>query len=196
MVSLSDEVIVLFNKKKESAFELVFNMYYPRLVYFAKEYVSYDDAKNLVQDAFITLWNKKPEFGSESQLRSYLYLTVKNNCLMHLRHEKVRDSYNNQVAKQQQNQIFQVALENIDTSELILNEINAIVDATVEVLPPRCREIFVLSRFEGKKNQEVAEELNISLKSVEAQITKALKIFKKALIDYLPLLISFLVIGK
>lgn len=196
MNSLSDDLIGLLNENNESAFELVFNMYYPRLVYFAKEYVSYDDAKSLVQDAFITLWNKKPMFGSESQLRSYLYLTVKNNCLMHLRHEKVRDNYKNQVAKQLQNQIYQVALDNIHTSDFILKEINIIVDATVEELPPRCREIFILSRFEGKKNQEVAQELNISLKSVEAQITKALKIFKKALVDYLPVLISLMVIGN
>ena len=88
--SLSPEVIQLFNKQMESAFEVVFNLYYPRLVYFAKEYVPYGDAKNLVQDAFVAMWKKKPEFLSEAQLQSYLYTNVKNHCLMFLRHEKVK----------------------------------------------------------------------------------------------------------
>lgn len=193
MNSLSKEIIQLLNEKQEAAYEVVFNLYYPRLVYFAKGYVAYDDAKNLVQDAFVALWNKNPKFLSEAQLQSFLYTSVKNNCLMQLRHEKVKESYKEDEVVRKQNQVYSLALEQIGTSTITFQEIEHIVEKTLEELPPRCREVFVLSRMEGKKNQEVAETLDISLKAVEAQVTKALKTFRLTLKDFLPL-VAFLLL--
>jgi RNA polymerase sigma-70 factor (ECF subfamily) len=193
MNSLSKEVIVLLNQKQEAAFEVVFSLYYPRLVYFAKEYVPYEDAKNLVQDAFVGMWNNKPEFLSEAQLQSFLYTSVKNNCLMFLRHEKVQKHYSKNVIKQKQDQVYISALGEIDTSVFTFQEIESIIEQTLSKLPPRCREVFILSRMEGKKNVEVAEELDISVKSVEAQMTKALKVFRVALKDFLPLVAYLLI---
>lgn len=189
MNSLSNEIIEMLNQKQEAAFEVVFNLYYPRLVYFAKEYVAYEEAKNLVQDAFVSFWEKNPVVLNESQLQSYLYTTVKNNCLMRLRHETVKKNFSNDVKKRIQNQIYTSALEDLDTSMTTFNEIETIIQNALDGLSPRCREIFVMSRFEGKKNREVAEVLNISEKAVEAQLTKALKIFKVALKDFLPLVV-------
>jgi RNA polymerase sigma-70 factor, ECF subfamily len=186
--SLSNEIIELLNQKQEAAFEVMFSLYYPRLVWFAKEYVPYQDAKNLVQDAFITFWEKNPAASNESQLQSYLYTIVKNNCLMYLRHEKIKKGFADEAEMKMQNQVYQSALEQLNTSEMAFQEIEAIIEKTLAELPPRCREVFVLSRLEGKKNHEVAKELNISVKAVEAQITKALKVFKEALKDFLPLL--------
>lgn len=196
MDSLSVEILQLFNRKQEAAFEIVFNLYYPRLVYFAREYVPDAEAKNLVQDAFITLWEKKPEFLSEAQLQSYLYTNVKNNCLMFLRHEKVKRNYKENTAYQKQNQLYESALKQIDTSVLTFQEIENIIEKTISELPDRCREVFLLSRMEGKKNQEVADELSISVKAVEAHITKALKIFRIALKDYLPLVAYLLIMNR
>ena len=195
MNSLSNEIIGLLNEKQEAAFEVVFSLYYPRMVYFAKEYVSYNDAKSLVQDAFISLWDKNPKFMNEAQLQSYIYTNVKNNCLMYLRHEKVRKNYAEKAAAEKQNQIYTTALGQIDTSVMAFQEIEAIIEKTLAGLPPRCREVFMLSRLEGKKNQEVAGALNISVKSVEAQITKALKVFRVALKDFLPL-VAYLLINN
>jgi len=190
MKVLSNDVIALLNKKNEAAFEVAFNLFYPRLVSFAKEYVPEDDAFNLVQDAFITLLEKTPAFLNENQLQSYLYTNVKNNCLMFLRHEKVKQKYSDQkLATERQVNLNVQALERLDTSSMAFMEIEQIIADTLEKLPARCREIFLLSRFEGKKNAEVAEMLDISEKAVEAQITKALKVFKVALKDYLALLI-------
>jgi RNA polymerase sigma-70 factor, ECF subfamily len=188
MNSLSKEIIELLNKKQEAAFEITFSLYYPRLVYFAKEYVSYEDAKGLVQDAFVTFWEKSPAVLSESQLQSYLYTLVKNNCLMRLRHEKVKKAYNNAMEIKMQNNVYLSALEQLDTSLTTFQEMESIIKKTLNELSPKCREIFILSRMEGKKNHEIAKELNISVKAVEAQITKALKIFRVSLKDFLPLL--------
>ncbi len=187
MDSLTNEIIELLNEKQEAAFEVVFSLYYPRLVYFAQEYVSYEDAKSLVQEAFIAFWEKNPKVMSQFQLQSYLYTSVKNNCLMHLRHEKVKKRFDDDAALKVQNQVYLSALEQLDTSVISFQEIETIIEKTLSGLPPRCRDVFVLSRFEGKKNHEVAEELNISEKAVEAQITKALKVFRVALKDFLPL---------
>jgi len=188
MNTLSNEIIELLNKKQEAAFEVMFNLYYPRLVWFAKEYVPYEDAKSVVQDAFITFWEKNPIVSNESQLQSYVYTLVKNNCLMFLRHEKIKKGFVDETGMKMQNQVYRLALEQLDTSEMAFQEIEAIIKKTLAALPPRCREVFVLSRLEGKKNHEVAQELNISVKAVEAQITKALKVFKDTLKDFLPLL--------
>ena len=196
MTSLSKEIIELLNKKQEAAFEVVFNLYYPRLVYFAKEYVVYEEAKGLVQDAFVSFWEKNPVISNESQLQSFLYTTVKNNCLMRLRRQKVINNFRDRSKERIQNQIYVSALEQLDTSVTAFQEIEIIFEKTIADLPPRCREIFVLSRFEGRKNQEIAEKLGISVKSVEAQITKALKILKIALKDFLPLIAYLLVSGQ
>ena len=190
MDSLSKETIELLNNKNHAAFETMFRLYHPRLVYFSKEYVSYEDAKGLVQESFIIFWENPLTFTHEAQIRSYLYTLVKNKCLMRLRHEKVKKEF---VAKSEaehlQNQIYQSALEQLDTSEVTFNEMESIIQKTIESLPPRCREIYLLSRHECKKNQEIATDLNISLKAVEAQITNALRVFRVALRDYLPFFI-------
>ncbi len=188
MKVLSNDIIALLNNRNDAAFDVVFTVYYPRLVAFSKEYVSEDDALNFVQDAFITLLDKAPSFSDENQLQSYLYTNVKNNCLMFLRHEKVKKKYSDhKIATDTLYNLNLEALERLNTSPIAFMEIEQIVNDTLDKLPPRCREIFILSRMEGKKNAEVASIFNISEKSVEAQITKSLKVFKIALKDYLAL---------
>ena len=86
------------------------------------------------------------------------------------------------------------ALTSLDTSELTFTEIERIIEETLAGLSPQCRKIFEMSRFSDKRNKEIAEELNISVKAVEGQITKALKIFRITLKEYLPL-IAWLFIG-
>ncbi|MCG6189534.1 RNA polymerase sigma-70 factor [Maribellus maritimus] len=194
MNSLSSEIITLLNQKQKAAFEVIFNLYYPRLVCFAQEYVSFEVARNLVQDAFLSFWEKNPPVISESQLQSYLYTTVKNSCISRLRHEKIKKKFIEESERKIQKQLYISALENLDTSTIAFQEIEVIIERTLADLPPRCRKVFILSRFEGKKNHEVAGELNISQKAVEAQITKALKIFRIALKDFLPLVAYLLVV--
>ncbi len=191
MIPLSSDILKLLNQKKDAAFEVVFNLYYPRLVYFAKVYVPEADAKSMVQDAFISMWESEPKFISEAQLQGYLYTNVKNNCLMFLRHEKVKKKYAANKAEQKQKQLHEAALKQLDTSAVSFHEIETIINKTLSELPDRCREIFILSRIDGEKNQDIAEKLSISVKAVEAQITKALKVFRITLKDYLPL-VAFL----
>ena len=195
MDSLSNDELVLLNKKQEAAFDVVFRLFFPRLVYFAREYVSYDDAKNAAQDAFVALWKSKTDFSNEAQLQSYLYTSVKNNCLLLLRHEKVKGTFAKET-NEKKKQLYISALNQLDTSEVTFFEIESLITKTLSELPPRCKAIFELSRFDGKRNSEIAESLDISVKSVEAQITKALKIFKNALKDYLPLVAYIMIVNR
>ncbi len=192
MKVLSDEIIALLSQKNKAAYEVVFHMYYPRLVYFAREYISLEEAKNMVQDAFLILWSNHQQFTNEAQLQGFLYTCVKNNCLMRLRHEEVKRNYCENEKIRKQKQIHQLALEQLDTSTAVFQEIEKIIEETLLDLPPRCREIFILSRIEGKKNKEIADSLDLSVKAVEAQITVALKKFRIALKDFLPLIAFFL----
>ena len=84
-------------------------------------------------------------------------------------------------------------LSSIEPSAFVFEEIERIIQQTLDELPPQCRKVFLLSRFEEKKNREIAEELNISVKVVEKHITKGLRIFKVALKDYLPFVAYLLV---
>ena len=195
MSSLSKNTIDLLNKNNESSFDILFRLYYPRLVYFAKQYVSYEVARGIAQDVFIIFLDKKPTFDNEYQLRGYLYTLAKNNCLMHQRRKKVKENYANNITGENiQNQVYQSALEQLDTSAVTFKEMESIIAKTLDSLPPRCREVFILSRYEGKKNRETADILSISVKAVEAQMTNALKVFRVALKDFLPF-ITFLFVN-
>ena len=109
---------------------------------------------------------------------------------MFLRHEQVKKKYvERKIADQSQIDLNIQALDRLNTSSIAFSEIEQIITLTLNELPPKCREVFLFSRFEGKKNSEVAEILNITEKAVEAHISKALKAFRISLKDYLSLLI-------
>lgn len=163
--------------------------------FFAKEFVQDDDTANSVaQGAFIKLWEKRKDLRVDSNLLAWLFTVTKNDCLKLLRRRRKESLVDDSIINfADENIVGLKALEQFDTSELVLKEINQIVEQTLQQLPPRCREIFQLSRFEELKNREIAQQLNISEKAVEAQMTKALKVLKKNLQDYLPLVSWFMI---
>ncbi|MGV8095395.1 MAG: RNA polymerase sigma-70 factor [Mangrovibacterium sp.] len=172
----------------EVAFKVIFNKYYSRLYYFILEFISPDDiAENIVQDTFFTLWNKRQELKNDSNLSAYLFTVAKNNCLYKLRDQRYRQKLfmTNPLGQDEVDMNMEV-LSTLDSSSYTFAEIDKIIERTLEELPPQCKKVFVLSRFEEKKNKEIAEELNISVKVVEKHISKGLKKFRESLKDYLP----------
>jgi RNA polymerase sigma-70 factor, ECF subfamily len=193
MSEFCSEIVAQFIKGDESSFKVIFNFFYPRIYHFVREYIPNDDlAEDLVQDTFLILWNNRQNLKSDTNINAWLYTIARNNCLKKLRNDKSGKEFlsfyqiNGLELKMNLN-----ALSSLDTSELTFSEIERIIENTLAGLPQQCRKIFELSRFENRKNKEIAEELEISVKAVEGQITKALKIFRKALKDYLPL-VSYL----
>ncbi|MEO5997841.1 MAG: RNA polymerase sigma-70 factor [Chitinophagaceae bacterium] len=195
---MTDEEKCLFEKMRsgdEAAFKVIYNKYVPRLYYFIREYISQEDlAENIIQDTLLTLWDKRAGLADDTNLAAYLFTVAKNNCLYKLRDLK----YNKNLYDSSDVGILELranldALDSFDTSALTFHEIEKIIKDTLKQLPPQCGVVFKLSRFEEKKYKEIAKELDISLKAVEGHISKALKLFRANLKDYLPL-VAFLFI--
>lgn len=171
-------------------FDKIYLLYFSRMHRFAKEYVLFDeDAENIVQDVFMHLWEKREVLDIQVNLISYIFMLVKNRCLDYLRHKVVVDEYKQELS------IKLSALELLNNSFTSDEEIATIVRVAVDKLPERCREIFLMSRVEGKKYREIADELNLSVNTVENQMAIALKKLRVELKDYMPLLV-FLIYVK
>ncbi|WP_010665625.1 RNA polymerase sigma-70 factor [Marinilabilia salmonicolor] len=175
----------------ERAFGLLFSSYYERLYYFSLHYLNNNEAsKDVVQDLFSVVWEKKEKLENIENLSAWLYSIAKNLCLKKMDHLKVVRKHSDYL-KYRELCVNQNSLNELDTSPMIFDEISGIIQATLKSLPSHSRRIFELSRFENKKNKEIAVELDVSLKTVEAHISKCLKIFREALKGYLSLLVFF-----
>ena len=173
-------------------FDSIYMNNFSRLFLFAKEYVLFDEeAENIVQDIFLMLWEKREALRVDVSLTAYLFTLVKNKCIDFLRHRMVEQMYSQNV-KHEYNEELNVklfALESFDHNFSSEEDIETLLRNAIDKLPERCRLIFIKSRIEGKKYKEIAEELNLSVNTVEGQISIALKKLREELKDYLPLLL-------
>lgn len=172
----------------EAAFRLIYNNYSSRLYYFVLEFIPLKDAaEDIVQDTFLTLWNRRKELKDDTNLASYLFSGAKNNALYRLRDKKYRQRlFLNSIDVSELNLTID-ALATSDTSAFVFQEIEQIIQETLSSLSPQCRKVFEMSRLQEMKNREIAEKLNISVRTVEGHISKGIKTLKIALKDYLPL---------
>ena len=171
----------------KNKFEALFREYFTGLSYFARKYTGdLDSAKEIVHGVFLRIWEIRTEFDWEKPAKSYLFTSVYNRSLNYLRDNKrfishEEASHNNLIIDEPG------YTDHLETAELETRIKKALMQ-----LPERCREIFELSRFENKKYAEIAVQLNISVKTVETQMSKALQILKNELKDYLTLLLILL----
>lgn len=186
--------VIYMDSLKEN-FDKIYVTYFSRMFHFAKEYVLFDeDAENIVQDIFMFLWEKRDVLNVELSLSAYLFTLVKNKCLDHLRHKMITEEYSkniqNDYVDELNMKLYSLEIFNSDFSTE--NDVERILSEAINKLPPKCRAIFVKSRIEGKKYREIAEELHISVNTVEGQMSIALKKLRVELKDYLPLFFFFL----
>ena len=160
-------------------FEQLFRELLKPLSHFALKYVGdWDEAKGLVHEVFVAVWEKFETLPADTQYQSYLYTAVRNRCLNYIRDKKIHLSFE-QVPE---NQLMEVQ-PTLETSELERE-----IEMAIQSLPEKCRMVFELSRREGLKYAQIAEKMEISVKTVEAQMSKALGIMKKHLSEFLSLL--------
>ena len=165
-------------------------------MYFAKQYIyDIEASKNIVQDVFTELWDKRNTLQADTNINAWLFTVTKNKSLKIISHLKSQKHYNSYF-KSRQLDVNYIALSDFDTSNFVFEELQAQINAALEKLSPACRKVFELSRFEDRKNKEIAEELNLSIKTVEAHISKALRSLKADLKDYLPLFYILLHLHK
>lgn len=160
-------------KGEEKAFEYIFNHYYDGLLNYAGHIVGETElANDLVQETFCKLYEGHADLNIHLSIKSYLYKSVYNSCLNELKHRKV---VNNYVDREMLNFYFSEIIQTPEAELALLDEdINNALQEAIDKLPERCREIFVLSKMDEMSNKEIAEHLNISVKTVEIQMTKAL----------------------
>ena len=195
---MADEInIEIFKRLKEgdeASFEIVFKSYFERLVSFANEYV-YDKeiARGIAQETFVKLWEKRANINTEANINAYLYTLTKNSCLSYLRHLKTKQRYFEKRKKEFEDLMLNYdALSQLNIDGIDFNSIEKIIKETVESMPPRCKEVFTLSRFEELSNKKIAEKLEISVKAVEANNSRAIKMLRKNLKNYIqPALLAF-----
>jgi len=168
------------------AFEVLFNDNYERLAYYAYQYLKdQDNAEDVVQELFSKLWINRKKLGSDINITAYLYSAVRNACLNHIKHEKVKESF-------QLNSIIPLPNDNYISNKIDADELNKLIQSSIFELPPERQKIFLLSREQGMKYQEIAEHLAISVKTVEAQMGSALRFLRERLKEYLLVFIAFL----
>ena len=158
-------------------FQKVFELYYNPLCRFASGYLQdTDDAQEIVQQVFINMWKNRETINPRGQIKSYLFTSVKNRCLNHIRDQKKFRSYYLDVEVELEIPVF-------EKDNLLEKDLKKQLDGALDKLPEKCRQVFMLCRFEDMKYKEVAEKLNISQKTVEAQMSKALRILREEFKD-------------
>ena len=174
------------NKRNPELFEELFKQYSKPLFYYAAKFVEDEAARDIVQDVFAKLWSDQ-KITIKLSLNSFLFTMVRNSCLQTLEKQKVRNKYLESTKLKLQEEELQFYMH--EKTSLIEQELENKLNEVLDSLPDRCKQIFMMSRFENKKNKEIAEEIDISVKAVEIQITKALGSIRSEMKDYLPLLL-------
>lgn len=185
------DIIASLTRRDEKIFEQLFKTHVKELHAYACTILKDEmAAEEIVQDIFYKLWERPDKFSINGSVASYLYRAVYNACLNHLKHLKVRLKYESHTVHQMKNQTDSAS------KKIISKELESRVKEALERLPEQCRTIFQLSRFEELKYREIAERLEISIKTVENQMGKALKIMRAELAEFLPFLILLLFMFK
>lgn len=136
-----------------------------------------DEARDIVQNVFVAIYDKRGMLPINTSIKSYLYKSVHHACINHLKQIKIHHHHHDHLK-------YQLPLsDNEDT--MVMTELEEKIWATVQSLPEQCRKIFEMNRFEGKRNSEIAGILGISIRTVETQISKALKVLRENLINFL-----------
>lgn len=164
------ELLRCIARGDQRAFATLFDRHWKKLYHTALNVVEdCDAAEDIVQDCFISLWEKSSHKHIDN-VGGYLFKSVKYSCFMYLR--------SGAISRKHLDHINQLAFDNSTEEDFYAQELQEVLDSSLATLPEKCREIFYLSRFEFLPNKQIAEQLQISPKTVENQITKALRILR------------------
>ena len=175
----------------ELFFKELYKENYLKSVYYANKYINdYELSKELVQDAFMILWDKRKELNMEQNIVAYLFTMVRNRCFNTIRNKLQRSK--NYYSEQSIDLIInQKVLTDDSASKVLSDDLGCLIKKTLQIMPEKIRSVFVMSRDEELTYPKIASILGISQKTVEYRMTKALALFRVALKDYLPCLFLF-----
>ena len=167
----------------EKVFEQIVREYWPRMFKFALIYTQNNEtSQELVQDTFLVLWNNRAILKDNTNLITYLMVVLRNKCLNLLEQTRIRQLYIEEIDDETIYQRANLYVLHDEASQIVESEdLHKAIERALSKLPDKTREIFMLSRYDGLKNQQIAETKNISQKTVEYHISKALQILKEEL---------------
>jgi len=169
------DLFLKISQGNEKSFTEAFDCYYTGLCFYATKFVhDTDESRSIVQQVFVDLWIKRDKLVIQKSMKAYLFMAVKNYAIDYLKHKVVETKYLHELP--------QVSVM-IDADLIEEAELNARINAAVNALPQKCREIFVLCRYEELRYSEIAQQLGISIKTVEMQMGIALKKLRSKLTD-------------
>ncbi len=168
------------NEKSEKEwnilFQSIYNKYYKKLCVFAASIIyDEDEAEEIVQRVILKLWEQRENYDTIANIQSYLFRSVKNHCLNTLSHAKIEEKYRTE------SWIELKAMEIKAMEDNFQEEKERSLRKAIDDLPERCQNVLKMSKYDGLKNKEIAEQLNISVKAVEANITRAFSLLRKTL---------------
>ena len=167
----------------EKVFEQIVREYWPRMFKFALIYTQNNEtSQELVQDTFLVLWNNRAILKDNTYLITYLMVVLRNKCLNLLEQARIRQLYIEEIDDETIYQRANLYVLQDEASQIVESEdLHKAIERALSKLPEKTREVFMLSRYDGLKNQQIAETKNISQKTVEYHISKALQILKEEL---------------
>lgn len=170
----------------KAQFEALFNLHYSKLCAYANNFLKELEAsEEVVQEVLFKLWTKRSELEITTSIQSYLFRAVRNSCLNVIKHITIREDY-----KIHNERVIEME-ERSQEDEIIVSELKNKIREAIDQLPMQRRKVFLMSRYDGLKYKEIAEKLNISIKTVENQMGSALKFLRVELKDYMPWLLLF-----
>lgn len=174
----------------DKEFERIYVRYYARMKRLAQEYViSEEDAENILQDVFMAFWEKREVLLTHVNVIAFLFTSIKNRCIDLLRRKTLEE----QAAVHMKEELLLTLRMNLNSLQVLDSElfneesVENIINRAIASLPDKCRDIFIKSKIEGKKQKDIAAELNISVNTVEAQMSIAYKKLKESLKNLYPL---------
>ena len=184
-INNNKSIITALKAGEEYVFDAVYKHYFSRLCAFCSQYVSeQEEIEEIVQDTMMWLWENRATFvpDTTSSLRQYLITSVKRRCFNVLRRQEKEILEESSWFEQEQDDYY----EFIDLS--VVNELQSLIQEAIDELPSSYRQAFTMHRFQDKTRQEIAETLQVSIKTVDYRIQQSLKILRERLKDYLPIL--------
>lgn len=195
----SKEELLQLNKLKkgnEKAFEYFFNKYYDSILGFCIQFIyNKPEAKGITQEAFINIWSSRQQIEKINGIESFLYTYAKSKCLNVIRDNKVKERYKSKTLNKKERALDYDILKSMNFDSLALTELEELITKSIDDLPEKSKVVFYKKRYENKKNKEIAQDLNVTVKTVEAHMTTALKILRLKLTEYLPLIFVSILIS-
>lgn len=187
-MELENEAIgTLLAQRDETAFEQVFKTHFKRLHAYAFTILRDEvEAEEMVQQVFFRLWERNENLSLTGSVSAYLYRAVHNESLNYIKHQKVRSNHQLHIAYSMKNEVEHPA------KKVMAGELEKKIHSALNELPEQCRTIFQMSRFDELKYREIADKLGISVKTVENQMGKALKLLREKLVDFLIFILLFI----